>query len=144
MSGGHRKDDYGPVDPATVTDAVDSTMETSSSSTKEDAALQIFHPYRIQVDQSKWFNFLKKDRWYDPDIADPLLNGGNWSVDNAKVWEVLSISLELVDRMLKASIEDKNDTIEMMLFGLIGNWHYVTARPEPMPGAHILLLTEPT
>ncbi|KAK5631578.1 hypothetical protein RRF57_007292 [Xylaria bambusicola] len=133
ISGGHRKDDYGPVDPATAAGG------GAAGSTKEDAALQIFHANRIQVDESKWYRFLKKDRWYDLDKPDPLLSGGNWSVDNPKVWEVLSISLELVDRMLKALVEDKNETIEMMLFGLMANWRQVFRTPEPIPNAYVIL-----
>lgn len=103
MSGGHRECDYGPVDPTSAT-------SSAAGSTKEDATLQIFHTNRIQVNENKWYKFLQKNRWYDLVQPEPILGGGNWSVDNPKVWEVLSISLELVDRMLKALVEDKNET----------------------------------
>ncbi len=107
LSGGHREADYGPVDGSM---AVDPTNITGSlvNEKKEDIALKIFHSERIQVDETKWFTFLKKDRWYDTVKPVPVLGGANWSVDNPKVWEVLSISLELVDRILKALLADRH------------------------------------
>ncbi|KAI0912875.1 hypothetical protein F4823DRAFT_632869 [Ustulina deusta] len=138
LSGGHREADYGPVDGSM---AVDPTNITGSlvNEKKEDIALKIFHSERIQVDETKWFTFLKKDRWYDTVKPVPVLGGANWSVDNPKVWEVLSISLELVDRILKALLADRHVMIEAILFGLIARWDEVSDRPAPWPDANVLL-----
>ncbi|KAF2969014.1 hypothetical protein GQX73_g4546 [Xylaria multiplex] len=70
LSGGHREEDYGPVnadraadgaaDPANAMD-VDDRKEDR----KEDILLGIFHSERIQVDENNWFPFLRKERWME-------------------------------------------------------------------------------
>ncbi|TGJ88318.1 hypothetical protein E0Z10_g500 [Xylaria hypoxylon] len=171
ISGGHREEDYGPVprsaapapvlapaagpanvdpanvDPANVdpANAMDVAMDVEGDvvdELKEDAAIKIFHSERIQVDESKWYPFLKKERWYDTVGPDQSIGGGNWSVDNPKIWEVLSISIELLDRMIKALVADKHTWMETMLYGLLAPWERLTTVPAPYPNA-IVLLSQP-
>jgi hypothetical protein len=68
---------------------------------------------QIKVDETKWFRFLQKNRWYDlvedenhPTVPAP--RGGPWSVDNPTVWNELSVCLELADRILKALVSDRH------------------------------------
>ncbi|KAI1429089.1 hypothetical protein F5Y12DRAFT_710642 [Xylaria sp. FL1777] len=90
MSGGHLPGDVGEV---------------------AEALANAYDLNKIRVDESRWFRFMQKRRWYDwIETAPPGKNQGRtWSVDNPRVWRELSICLELVDRMLKALIEDKNE-----------------------------------
>ncbi|KAI1292733.1 hypothetical protein F5Y03DRAFT_400285 [Xylaria venustula] len=127
LSGGHLAADY------------ESVQGGAAVGSEVDAALIIFNRERIQVDESKWFTFLRKDRWFDLVKPEPILGGSNWSVDNPKVWDVLSISLELLDRMLKAMIADKHVMMETILFGLLADWDQASNTPEPFEGAHVLL-----
>ncbi|KAI0533867.1 hypothetical protein GGR58DRAFT_521066 [Xylaria digitata] len=71
----------------------------------------VYELSRVQVDETRWFSFFRKDRWYDwIQTSPPARVGGQvWSVDNPNVWKELSVGLELADRALKALIEDKND-----------------------------------
>ncbi|KAI1751874.1 hypothetical protein F4782DRAFT_531114 [Xylaria castorea] len=128
ISGGHQAADYGPVDPS-----------NAATERREDVALRTYHSERIQVDESKWFSFLKKDRWLDWDEPQPLLDGGNWSVDNPKVWEILSISIELLDRVLKALVADKHIMLETVMYGMNIDWKDAFATPPPFKGANFLL-----
>ncbi|KAI0976866.1 hypothetical protein F4678DRAFT_480306 [Xylaria arbuscula] len=127
LSGGHQAADY------------ENVQGGAAGERKIDVALKVFNKERIQVDESKWFTFLRKDRWFDLVKREPILGGSNWSVDNPKVWDVLSISLELLDRMLKAMIADKHVMIETILFGLITDWDQASDLPIPFQGAHVLL-----
>ncbi|KAI1425126.1 hypothetical protein F5Y12DRAFT_784898 [Xylaria sp. FL1777] len=138
LPGGHQKADYGPVDisenetPKYVAGGV-------MGERKEDAVLRVFNEERIQVDEDNWLDFLKKDRWYDYVKPEPLLYGSNWSVDNPKVWDVLKISVDLVDRMMKSLIADKHEMIETILYGLMADWEDVSNDPKPFPRANVLL-----
>ncbi|KAI0444852.1 hypothetical protein F4803DRAFT_560524 [Xylaria telfairii] len=107
--------------------------------TREGIALKIFHAERIQVDESKWLSFLKKDRWLEWENPEPILGDGNWSVDNPKVWEILSISIELLDRILKSLIADKHVMLETVLYGLNLAWDQAANSPPPFEGANLLL-----
>ncbi|RYC59208.1 hypothetical protein CHU98_g6997 [Xylaria longipes] len=165
ISGGHRAADYGPasasdaanaanlvslINPPDSAGTVDSTdpvdpgdpMDITAdvvTERQEDIALRLFHSERIQVDESKWYPFLKKDRWLDWDQPQPLLDGGNWSVDNPKVWEILSISIELLDRVLKALVADKHVMLETVMYGLNVAWEGAVLSPPPFRGATLLL-----
>ncbi|KAI0536767.1 hypothetical protein GGR58DRAFT_527978 [Xylaria digitata] len=139
LSGGHREEDYGPVN---APKAADPTNATDVGDRKEDITLGIFHSERIQVDENNWFPFLKRERWYNTIKPDPRIGGGNWSVDNPKIWEVLSISLELLDRMLKALLADRHVWMETMLYGLLAPWGRVSTEPEPYEKA-VVLLSQP-
>lgn len=76
-----------------------------------DRVAQVYRQERIKVDESKWFLFLQRRRWYDWIEQKPpgKVQGRVWSVDDSKVWAELSIVLELVNRMFKALIEDRNE-----------------------------------
>ncbi|KAJ3578626.1 hypothetical protein NPX13_g1941 [Xylaria arbuscula] len=72
---------------------------------------KVYEMNKLKVDESKWFLFLRRRRWYDWIEQKPpgRKQGRVWSVDDPKIWNELSIILELVDRMFKALIEDKNE-----------------------------------
>jgi hypothetical protein len=110
IPGGHQQSDYGPVAAPTAPGA--------KVELREDIALQLFHKERVQIDESKWLPFLRKDRWYDLLQArqNPVLGRyGRWSPDNTRVWEVLSISIELANRMFNALIDEKHTMSVMEL-----------------------------
>lgn len=66
----------------------------------------------VKVDESKWFSFWRKDRWYDlssdPALTQPTPQGGPWSVDEPKVWDSIRISIEVADRVVKALVRDRH------------------------------------
>ncbi|KAJ2977123.1 hypothetical protein NUW58_g7906 [Xylaria curta] len=59
----------------------------------------IYETERIQVDESTWFPFFKKSRWYGSAEADWAFGGGPWTVDNPR-----------------------RQTYNTMLFGKLGYW----------------------
>ncbi|KAJ8117642.1 hypothetical protein ONZ43_g4163 [Nemania bipapillata] len=128
MSGGHLMADAEPKQP----------ISGSTPETHQDVSLRIFHSERIQVDESKWFSFFRKDRWYDRIHPEPALGGANWSVDNPQVWDVIRISIELVNRMLRALIEDKHEMMETILYGILMPWDQLHQTPPPYKGAHYI------
>ncbi|KAI0109149.1 hypothetical protein GGR51DRAFT_558511 [Nemania sp. FL0031] len=116
LSGGHREADSRP--PA-----------AGGDERWEDIAARIFESERIQVDETRWFQFLRKDRWYDihvmqsqPTLYHPDYDHERWSVDNPEVWSILRIILELADRILKALIAERHPMMETILFGLVVPW----------------------
>ncbi|KAI1267717.1 hypothetical protein F5Y18DRAFT_424852 [Xylariaceae sp. FL1019] len=85
---------------------------------------EIFQSERLTVDESSWFPFFQKERWYDPDEEEsyPYFDDGHWSVDNPQLWDVISLSTELANRMLNALIDDGKNILETILFGRIDYW----------------------
>lgn len=75
----------------------------------------------VQVDESTWFEFFKKPRWFDYRV-DPRVelkepsppwkqlpdDGVHWSVDTEPLWDVLRIAIEVANRVLKKLIEENN------------------------------------
>ncbi|KAI1422317.1 ceramidase-domain-containing protein [Xylaria sp. FL1777] len=95
----------------------------------EEAHLRIYQRERINVDEKKWFPFLRKDRWFDwihvtPEYDRPP--GRTWSVDDPNIWENLSVSLEL---------------LQTMLYGRMDYWDNHTDHfgNPPSPDASVLL-----
>ncbi|KAI1751589.1 hypothetical protein F4782DRAFT_547587 [Xylaria castorea] len=92
-----------------------SATKSATSSYQETDDFQMYRRERIKVDQKKWFAFLRKDRWFDwiqfnPDAARSKPNR-TWSVDDAEIWDALSVSLELVNFILRALIDEKHDGV---------------------------------
>ncbi|KAI0506387.1 hypothetical protein F5B22DRAFT_650777 [Xylaria bambusicola] len=99
-----------------------------------DAIAQVYDRAKIRVDESQWFGFLQKRRWYDwvETIPPGKVQGSRiWSVNDPKVWKELSICFELVNRMFNALIEDRSEAgmldsdvsaLETILFGRIDTW----------------------
>ncbi|KAI0975283.1 hypothetical protein F4678DRAFT_484953 [Xylaria arbuscula] len=83
----------------------------------EERQLQVYTRERIKVDETKWFSFFRKERWFDWQEFRPDLTGlpeRTWSVDDPEIWEHLSISIEVADRMLKALVHDKHEGVSDM------------------------------
>ncbi|KAI1738812.1 hypothetical protein F4680DRAFT_466906 [Xylaria scruposa] len=76
----------------------------------------------IKPNEESWFSFLRKDRWLDWSKDAAVLNGEPWSVDNPQVWEVLSISLELANRVLRALAYDLHPFLIDLLYGYLFPW----------------------
>ncbi|KAI3321441.1 hypothetical protein HD806DRAFT_523926 [Xylariaceae sp. AK1471] len=88
----------------------------------------------ITPNEEAWLPFLRKDRWFNWDSVDPFLDGSPWSIDHPLVWDILSISLELVNRMLLALLADQNSFLHTLLFGLLDYWNDVaTMLPRNLP-----------
>ncbi|KAI1420126.1 hypothetical protein F5Y12DRAFT_792230 [Xylaria sp. FL1777] len=81
--------------------------------TNADRDFAVYQRERIEVDEERWLPFLRKDRWFDWIVVTQTFThskaGRTWSVDDPKVWGFLRVSLELVNRILEALIEDKHD-----------------------------------
>ncbi|KAI0865895.1 hypothetical protein F4860DRAFT_509777 [Xylaria cubensis] len=75
----------------------------AASPNEETDQFQIYRRERIKVDQKNWFPFLRKDRWFDwiqfsPDdaLSEP---DKTWSVDDAKIWDHLSLRTMMYGRV---------------------------------------------
>ncbi|KAI0509283.1 hypothetical protein F5B22DRAFT_617389 [Xylaria bambusicola] len=90
----------------------------------------------IVPDENSWFSFFKKDRWYNGDYNEPLLNSQPWSIDHPLVKLNLSIALELANRMLSALIQEQHPFINTLLFGYIGFWATVSDLLKPGSADH--------
>lgn len=80
--------------------------------TREEINFAVYQRERIVVDEMKWFDFFRKERWYDwihvPENFEEDKAGETWSVDDPKLWDMLRVIIELANRMLKALIQDGN------------------------------------
>ncbi|KAI3319514.1 hypothetical protein HD806DRAFT_548080 [Xylariaceae sp. AK1471] len=87
-----------------------------TSSDDADMIQLILERDRIEVDESRWFQFLRRYRWYDlvndPNYPTlPAPRGGPWSVDNPKIWNALRVCIELVDRIFRTLIFDRHSAM---------------------------------
>ncbi|KAI0404577.1 hypothetical protein F4802DRAFT_566532 [Xylaria palmicola] len=101
----------------------------------------------IKPDESSWFAFFRKDRWYDWRDGGPLLGGGPWSIDHPLVWKQLSIPLELANRALRALVQDQHTFLQTLLFGYLDTWEEVAkcfsvGIPKPREDAMVLISTD--
>ncbi|KAJ8132591.1 hypothetical protein O1611_g1032 [Lasiodiplodia mahajangana] len=74
----------------------------------------VYHHERIQVDETNWLTFWRKRRWFDwievsPPYTAPA--GRTWSVDDPEIWGMLSVVIELANRIMLALIADRNDGV---------------------------------
>ncbi|KAI0158068.1 hypothetical protein GGR57DRAFT_34820 [Xylariaceae sp. FL1272] len=102
----------------------------------------IFQNEKLVVNESSWFPFFQKERWYDPDEEEsyPYFDDGHWSVDNPQLWDVLNLSIELANRMLNTLIDDEKDILETILFGRIDYWRNFEELGGPPPEDDSLVL----
>lgn len=79
------------------------------SSTDPQILSTIYESEIIKVDESTWFRFFRRDRWYDnKDIG--------MSPDDESLWKVLRISLELSNRIMMALIDDGHEALVLTPF----------------------------
>ncbi|KAI0391552.1 hypothetical protein F5Y17DRAFT_460732 [Xylariaceae sp. FL0594] len=98
---------------------------------------------RIKVDESKWFPFLKKDRWYDwiqtSPPGPPDEQGKVWSIDDPDIWAAIRTPLD----EFGVPIIILTFPIETMLWGRMAYWvKAIPAKfkaPEPFPNCRVLL-----
>ncbi|KAI1747238.1 hypothetical protein F4782DRAFT_446123 [Xylaria castorea] len=107
-----------------------------------------YEKMRIEVDETTWFHFLQKSRWYN--LTDhprrptqPVAKGGPWTVDDPAIWENLSVSIELANRMLKALIFDRHGALETLLFGRLLYWRSIPSRAASRPFEDAIVLLSP-
>ncbi|KAI1119957.1 hypothetical protein F5Y10DRAFT_273538 [Nemania abortiva] len=108
-------------------------LQTDVGAFTEAARNSLWEKHRIQVDESKWFPFFRKERWFDWTQTSPpsQTTGRVWSVDDPKIWSQVSIALELADRFLKALLDVQQ---------VDDDWTKVLPdEPEPYEGARVLL-----
>ncbi|KAF2964060.1 hypothetical protein GQX73_g9511 [Xylaria multiplex] len=80
--------------------------------TNEEMNFAVYLRERIEIDETRWLPFLRKDNWFDWTEVTQTFDsaaGKTWSVDEPKLWENLRVSLELVNRFLEALIEDRHE-----------------------------------
>ncbi|KAI0188653.1 hypothetical protein EV127DRAFT_512895 [Xylaria flabelliformis] len=138
--GGHSRVRDDKNDPSSVIAAIH-RLTGVSYATNDEALMAVYQFERIKVDESKWFKFFRKSRWWDPEQGDEPALGLRWSVDDPKVWEPLSIIIELANRMLNSLVNDEHDWLRTILFGRLDYW--ANFRDDaPFEGARILLSRE--
>ncbi|KAI0553398.1 hypothetical protein F4679DRAFT_580621 [Xylaria curta] len=100
----------------------------------------------IKPNEESWFSFFRKDRWLDWSKNAAVLNGEPWSIDNPQVWEVLSISLELANRVLRALAYDMHPFLIDLLYGYLYPWTAAAGLlspdldlPSPHPAALVII-----
>ncbi|TGJ87549.1 hypothetical protein E0Z10_g1206 [Xylaria hypoxylon] len=100
--------------------------------------LQEYMEQRIEVDESTWFPFFRKNRWYDFDqsYSDTILEADGstwqtrtWTVDDERVWNVLRFSTEIANRILMTLIRDNNRWLGTFLYGRVQLWYELHAHP---------------
>ncbi|KAI0973309.1 hypothetical protein F4678DRAFT_477770 [Xylaria arbuscula] len=111
-------------------------QRASERRTNLDRDWAIYLRDRIKVDEKKWLSFLRRENWFDwtsvPVDFTHSEAGKTWSVDDPKLWEVLSVSLELTNRIMEALIRDKHDGVYWSEFEDVYG-------PPPSPNDAILL-----
>ncbi|KAI0185119.1 hypothetical protein EV127DRAFT_473765 [Xylaria flabelliformis] len=111
--------------------------------TNEERDFSIYLRERIEIDESRWLPFLHKRRWFDWIQVDGTFESQakkTWSVDDPKLWEVLRVPLELLNRMLNALIEDKHEGLQTILWGRVDYWRNIKMfGPPPSENATVLL-----
>ncbi|KAI8626591.1 hypothetical protein F5Y19DRAFT_446254 [Xylariaceae sp. FL1651] len=136
VPGGHSARDYTPLEQSDLTDPSSlankiKRLTRSHHDSRQQVISAVYDFERIKVNEGGWLNFLKRDNWYNLDARDPKL-GLEWSVDDPKVWTELSVCLELVDRILKALVNDKHVWLQTLLFGRLDYWRNVRlGAPDP-------------
>ncbi|CAJ2502097.1 Uu.00g049500.m01.CDS01 [Anthostomella pinea] len=98
ISGGHRPVDVG----------------------KEDDLMSFFDSERFDIDETTWLSCFQRTRRYEMRQLNTV-TGSWWTVDNPQIWDVLSVSLELANRILRALITDRHDWIETLLI-TVAKW----------------------
>ncbi|KAI8954627.1 hypothetical protein F4801DRAFT_604801 [Xylaria longipes] len=103
-----------------------------------DELLQDYMKYRIEVDESTWLPFFRKDRWYNSvqEFEDTIVDADGttwqtrtWSVDDDRVWNVVRFSIEIANRILKTLIRDNNRWLGAFLYGRIQLWYELHSNP---------------
>ncbi|KAH8681754.1 hypothetical protein BX600DRAFT_491920 [Xylariales sp. PMI_506] len=100
-----------------------------------DPRWQRFYEERISVDESSWLPFLSRWRWFDlrtdcfTSIRDPFPemydhNTNWWTVDNEIIWDHLSVSLELVNKVLLSLINERSTWLDAILFQVREPWSF--------------------
>ncbi|RWA07288.1 hypothetical protein EKO27_g7816 [Xylaria grammica] len=110
--------------------------------------LEAYERVHFTIDESKWFEFLQKFHWYDL-FDDPnrptrpaVPKGAPWSVDVPSIWEILTPSIELVNRILRALINEQHNGLETLLFGRLVYWRNIASATNiaiPFNDALVLL-----
>ncbi|KAI1303985.1 hypothetical protein F5Y03DRAFT_407032 [Xylaria venustula] len=104
--------------------------------TNSDRDWAIYLRDRIKVDEKKWLSFLRKENWFDwisiPVDFNHSKAGKTWSIDDPKLWERLSVSIELTNRIMETLIRDKHDGVYWSEFEDVYG-------PPPSPDDAILL-----
>ncbi|KAI0551213.1 hypothetical protein F4679DRAFT_593659 [Xylaria curta] len=121
LLGGHNRVKNDKHDPDSVIAAIH-RLTGVDYDTSDEALTAVYNFERIKVDDSKWFRFFRKSRWWDPDSGDEPALGLRWSVDDPKVWAQMRIILELANRMLNALVDDEHNWLRTILFGRLDYW----------------------
>ncbi|ORY69007.1 uncharacterized protein BCR38DRAFT_142559 [Pseudomassariella vexata] len=93
---------------------------------------------RITVNENSWLNLFAKPRWYDLRPAKAHARATDtirypfpqmeehdtpwWTVDNPIIWEQVSISIELANRILLRLCQERNPWINTLLFAKSLTW----------------------
>ncbi|KAI1330684.1 hypothetical protein F5Y16DRAFT_396177 [Xylariaceae sp. FL0255] len=149
ISGGHNQGGMNPV----ANTVMINTNTLGVLVDEEVLGLRIWQMESVQVDESKWFPFFRRDRWYNN------MAHVEWNVDDDIIWNarelppntlnIVSIrtvtriksltpvmvvrpGIEVADRILKEAIADQHDALRTVLYGRIDYVeNYYNMDPEP-------------
>ncbi|KAI1264275.1 hypothetical protein F5Y18DRAFT_428367 [Xylariaceae sp. FL1019] len=107
---------------------IEDVNTAGGTKTTEDACNLIVKNEMITINENNWFPFLRRNRWYTAGIV---------NIDDEKSWEVLSLGLELANRMLQAMILDQHEWLQTILYGRLDHWS--TFDPTVNPNKLVLL-----
>ncbi|KAI0127181.1 hypothetical protein BJ170DRAFT_364660 [Xylariales sp. AK1849] len=92
-----------------------------------DPAWERFWQERVVVNEVSWFPFFHRVRWFDlrancfesirdpfPEMRDHSTNW--WTVDNWVIWDHLSVSIEIANRILRRLIDERDIWLDALLF----------------------------
>ncbi|KAI1326802.1 hypothetical protein F5Y16DRAFT_421533 [Xylariaceae sp. FL0255] len=107
----------------------------------------------LQVDETKWLPFLRRQRWYDwTEDADPAPNPRSfrawsrddlnptprplrhWSVDDPKIGDNIKTSIELANRIIESLIQDRHEGLQTLLWCRIEDWKQIYPQMDPPTG----------
>ncbi|KAI1128987.1 hypothetical protein F5Y10DRAFT_239279 [Nemania abortiva] len=114
----------GSQDPTSIMNRIQ--LPTGVKYSSDDEVLSaVYDLEKIRVDESTWFSFFKRSRWWDPDLPRDTELDLQWSIDDPKVWAEFSTILELANRILNALVDDQHPWLETILFGRLDYWRNV-------------------
>ncbi|KAI0157517.1 hypothetical protein GGR57DRAFT_511080 [Xylariaceae sp. FL1272] len=88
----------------------------------------------IDVDETDWFPWLQKDRWW---------NTRYWNVDDVNVWQAISPAIELCNRFWMHMIDERHTGLQTFLYGRLDYWqNWDPNVPEGFDNKTVLLSLE--
>ncbi|KAK7959454.1 uncharacterized protein PG986_004308 [Apiospora aurea] len=80
-----------------------------------------YQSHLFTVDESRWFNFLRRDNWFDleqkPYVNETRPHIQQWTVKDPRIWSEMIILIEFAYRVLDQLIRERDQWLDTLLFG---------------------------